>query len=198
LVYRACKASGNLIREAIPFLITGLFLLALTLSSRNLDSYKAVYREEIKGPQLKSKEANETPKECLGNEYYLVVDTQTNIEKLVFGDPNCMTGEVRREFVVATGKNEMLLNPAGWWYFGATPQSKWKIVSKERSEGEYGAWFLKLKDLEGSAPDEYALHGTNEPEKIGTWASRGCIRHLNEDIMYLADLLPIGTIVWTK
>ena len=29
---------------------------------------------------------------------------------------------------------------------------------------------------------EYAIHGTNRPESIGTFASYGCIRMLNQDI----------------
>jgi len=37
------------------------------------------------------------------------------------------------------------------------------------------------------------LHGTNEPGKVGTDVSHGCIRLRNEDITYLAQRLPLGT-----
>ncbi|WP_307874643.1 L,D-transpeptidase [Frankia nepalensis] len=37
------------------------------------------------------------------------------------------------------------------------------------------------------------LHGTNQPERVGTDVSMGCIRLRNEDITELADLLPVGT-----
>ncbi len=41
--------------------------------------------------------------------------------------------------------------------------------------------------------DEYAIHGTNRPGSIGTYASYGCIRMLNEDIVDLYDQVSIGT-----
>jgi lipoprotein-anchoring transpeptidase ErfK/SrfK len=41
--------------------------------------------------------------------------------------------------------------------------------------------------------DEYAIHGTNRPGSIGTYASYGCIRMLNEDIVHLYDQVDVGT-----
>jgi lipoprotein-anchoring transpeptidase ErfK/SrfK len=41
--------------------------------------------------------------------------------------------------------------------------------------------------------DEYAIHGTNRPSSIGTYASYGCIRMLNEDIVDLYDQVNVGT-----
>jgi lipoprotein-anchoring transpeptidase ErfK/SrfK len=37
------------------------------------------------------------------------------------------------------------------------------------------------------------LHGTNQPDRVGTDVSMGCIRLRNADITALADLLPVGT-----
>jgi hypothetical protein len=37
------------------------------------------------------------------------------------------------------------------------------------------------------------IHGTNDPSVVGTDVSHGCIRLRNEDITYLARLLPLGT-----
>lgn len=39
----------------------------------------------------------------------------------------------------------------------------------------------------------FAMHGTSEPEKIGTRASHGCIRHYNRAILAISRLTPIGT-----
>jgi lipoprotein-anchoring transpeptidase ErfK/SrfK len=39
----------------------------------------------------------------------------------------------------------------------------------------------------------FRIHGTNEPESIGTAASSGCIRMLNEEIETLYDSVSIGT-----
>jgi lipoprotein-anchoring transpeptidase ErfK/SrfK/predicted small secreted protein len=40
---------------------------------------------------------------------------------------------------------------------------------------------------------EYAIHGTNRPETIGTYASYGCIRMFNEDIIDLFGRVSVGT-----
>ncbi len=43
--------------------------------------------------------------------------------------------------------------------------------------------------------DKYAIHGTNRPESIGTAASYGCIRMLNEDVTDLFERVTLGTMV---
>jgi lipoprotein-anchoring transpeptidase ErfK/SrfK len=40
---------------------------------------------------------------------------------------------------------------------------------------------------------EYAIHGTNNPRSIGTFASYGCIRMLNADIIDLFGRVKVGT-----
>src|SRR3954453_12524353 len=40
---------------------------------------------------------------------------------------------------------------------------------------------------------EYAIHGTNRPSSIGTFASYGCIRVYNQDIVDLFDRVSLGT-----
>lgn len=40
---------------------------------------------------------------------------------------------------------------------------------------------------------EYAIHGTNRRDSIGTRASYGCIRMYNEDVVDLYDKVTIGT-----
>jgi lipoprotein-anchoring transpeptidase ErfK/SrfK len=39
----------------------------------------------------------------------------------------------------------------------------------------------------------FRIHGTNEPNSIGTAASSGCIRMLNEEVETLYDAITIGT-----
>jgi lipoprotein-anchoring transpeptidase ErfK/SrfK len=41
--------------------------------------------------------------------------------------------------------------------------------------------------------DEYAIHGTNRPSSIGTFASYGCIRMRNEDVVDLFQRVQVGT-----
>lgn len=40
---------------------------------------------------------------------------------------------------------------------------------------------------------EYAIHGTNRPESIGRFASYGCIRMLNRDVLDLFARVRVGT-----
>lgn len=40
---------------------------------------------------------------------------------------------------------------------------------------------------------DYAIHGTNRPESIGTYASYGCIRMFNDDIVDLFKRVRVGT-----
>ena len=41
----------------------------------------------------------------------------------------------------------------------------------------------------------YGIHGTNRPETIGTFASYGCFRMYNKDILDLFSMVAIGTTV---
>jgi len=41
--------------------------------------------------------------------------------------------------------------------------------------------------------DEYAIHGTNRPDSIGTFASYGCIRMMNDDVLDLYRRVSVGT-----
>ena len=40
---------------------------------------------------------------------------------------------------------------------------------------------------------KYAIHGTNRPESIGTYASYGCVRMFNEDVIDLFRRVGVGT-----
>jgi lipoprotein-anchoring transpeptidase ErfK/SrfK len=46
---------------------------------------------------------------------------------------------------------------------------------------------------QGSRDTMYRIHGTNEPSSIGTAASSGCIRMLNEEVIDLYNRVRIGT-----
>lgn len=45
----------------------------------------------------------------------------------------------------------------------------------------------------GGGPGQIGIHGTDDSDSIGQAASHGCIRLSNEDITYLAGILPLGT-----
>ena len=46
--------------------------------------------------------------------------------------------------------------------------------------------------------DEYAIHGTNRPDSVGSYASYGCFRMHNSDILDLFDRVEVGTPVLVK
>lgn len=81
-----------------------------------------------------------------------------------------------------------------------TPEGKFSIVSIENStrwkdfdhvyRASYGPWFMRLK-VPGFR--SIGIHGTNEPESIGTRASQGCVRLRNEEVVRLKELVRVGT-----
>lgn len=69
-----------------------------------------------------------------------------------------------------------------------TPVGDYRIVNKVPNPGgPFGAYWMGL-----SRP-HYGIHGTNRPASIGKRVSHGCIRMYNEDVVQLANLVPIGT-----
>lgn len=83
-----------------------------------------------------------------------------------------------------------------------TPEGSFKIISIENSShwpdfdkvfrASYGPWFMRL-NVPGFR--SIGLHGTNEPESIGTRASMGCVRMLNDKALELKELVKVGTSV---
>jgi lipoprotein-anchoring transpeptidase ErfK/SrfK len=64
-------------------------------------------------------------------------------------------------------------------------------------EHAYGPWFLSLdtSQLSKGQWDGIGIHGTHDPQSIGTNASEGCIRLRNEDLKKLHAHVRVGTLV---
>lgn len=58
-------------------------------------------------------------------------------------------------------------------------------------ENPLGARALYLFNKQGDTG--FRIHGTNAPSSIGTAASSGCIRMLNQEVVELFDNTPVGT-----
>lgn len=108
-----------------------------------------------------------------------------------------------KHYHVATGRQDR--TPAGIFRVkNKQPEPDWDPPGKHypygHPENVLGTRWLGLEPIEGTnkALRGYGLHGTWEPESIGTAASRGCIRMLNRDVEELFDLVPIGTRVVIK
>lgn len=67
--------------------------------------------------------------------------------------------------------------------------SKWKDFDG-KFRASYGPWFMRLKMPRFRS---IGIHGTNEPESIGTRASMGCVRLHNEEVLKLKELVKVGT-----
>jgi len=85
---------------------------------------------------------------------------------------------------------------------GSTPTGKFKIVNKLVDP----PWFKAGAIVPSGSPanilgsrwmglsiDGYGIHGTTEPETIGSNITAGCVRMLNEDAEELYSIVPVGT-----
>jgi lipoprotein-anchoring transpeptidase ErfK/SrfK len=94
-----------------------------------------------------------------------------------------------------------------------TPTGKWRVARGKKmirppwtdpdtgrnyqgSDPDYplGSRWIELEGLEGEARGRtgFAIHGTKDPETIGTRSSRGCIRLFNGDVIEVYDYLESG------
>jgi lipoprotein-anchoring transpeptidase ErfK/SrfK len=99
-------------------------------------------------------------------------------------------GEAVKKYSVATGKKnctpvgefkiaDKLVNPT-WFKTGA-------ILPPGSPENALGTRWM------GFDKPSYGIHGTIEPKSIGTQASEGCIRMLNDEVEELYSIVPVGT-----
>ncbi|MDT8859821.1 L,D-transpeptidase family protein [Alkalihalobacillus sp. MEB130] len=74
-----------------------------------------------------------------------------------------------------------------------TPVGDFIIINKAPNPGgPFGTMWMSL------SKKHYGIHGTNDPESIGHYVSRGCIRMFNQDVEELARTVPIGTAVFIR
>ncbi|UCE27170.1 MAG: L,D-transpeptidase family protein [Candidatus Coatesbacteria bacterium] len=76
------------------------------------------------------------------------------------------------------------VDPTWYWEGKAIPPGP---------ENGLGTRFIAIAN--DSYPRGYGIHGTNEPESIGTAASHGCIRMYNEDVEALYPMVDAGETV---
>lgn len=75
-----------------------------------------------------------------------------------------------------------------WWRPG-------EVIKYGDPRNVLGSRWLGLSPIDGTDPSlrGYGIHGTTEPESIGTAASQGCVRMVNEQVDELFDIVPVGT-----
>lgn len=101
-------------------------------------------------------------------------------------------------FKVGLGANDS--TPTGLWRVEFGQKLKNPTYFSPRGEGviaaddpanPLGEFWIGLSGLQGNAVGKtsYGIHGTIEPDTIGTQSSLGCIRLVNEDIAQVFELL---------
>lgn len=120
--------------------------------------------------------------------YKIIINKKVN--KLAF----IKNGLVVKIFPVATGRRP-----------GYTPEGNFRVVRKLvkpayrklRIPGGSPRNPLGLRWLgfnaRGTSGGTYGIHGTNNPRSIGKYASGGCIRMFNNDVIWLYDRVPVNT-----
>jgi len=106
-----------------------------------------------------------------------------------------------KSFPVGLGEPGME-TPTGLWRVkpgGKLIKPTWtdhtgKTFRPEDPDYPLGSRWIGLEGIEGNAKSRtgFAIHGTKEPEEIGTAGSRGCIRLHNGDAILLYNLLVPG------
>lgn len=86
-------------------------------------------------------------------------------------------------FVIDNKQKEPVWTPPG------------RVIEYGSEENVLGTRWLGLKPTGSTNPDlrGYGIHGTWEPETIGTASSEGCVRMRNREVEELFDIVPVGT-----
>ncbi len=119
--------------------------------------------------------------------YHITIDISENKVNVYKGD------ELLIEQIAASGR-ESRPTPAVRAYIDE------KIPGAQVSPA-YGAWILSIAAFSeslgtfGGGMPKLALHGTNQPELMGQYVSSGCVRVPDEVISFIAETVPVGTIV---
>lgn len=128
--------------------------------------------------------------------YHITIDVTTNEVQVFEGDTPL--------FVDESGDPEPVLSVSGR---ESRPTPVVRAYIDEMIRGEtlspaYGDWVLSIAAFStslgtfgGGGMPKLALHGTNQPELMGQYVSSGCVRIPNEIVSFIAETVPVGTIV---
>lgn len=141
------------------------------------------------------------PIKVIRGPFHAVVSKSAFRMDLYLGSPGEPGATYVTSFGVGLGKDSS--TPTGKWNVKPGGKVKNPVYYSPRGEGVIGAddpknplgeYWLALEGAGGEAvgKESYGIHGTIEPQSIGTMSSMGCIRMLNEDVARVYEMLVDG------
>jgi lipoprotein-anchoring transpeptidase ErfK/SrfK len=124
---------------------------------------------------------------------HLEINLDTNILEVY------LNNHVMYTFKVATGKVQKD-TPIGTFKIVTKVVNPWylpKNIAGGDSKNPLGTRWIGL-NVPDSNGYKYGIHGTNNPSSIGRYVSQGCIRMYNQDVEWLFQHIPKGTLVIIK
>lgn len=103
-------------------------------------------------------------------------------------------GKVYKQYPVATGRKPSYTPEGTFPIVVKIVKPGWKGIPGGHPNNPLGERWLGIS-VRGDNGRTYGIHGTNQPKSIGTYASNGCIRMYNKDVIELYKLVPTGTLV---
>lgn len=100
-----------------------------------------------------------------------------------------------KTYPIATGKKEDLTPEGTFHMVVKINKPGWKHIPGGAPNNPLGDKWLGIM-VNGDRGREYGMHGTNQPQSIGTYASNGCVRIGKNHLHELYDLIPESTPVW--
>ena len=100
-----------------------------------------------------------------------------------------LDGKLFRFYKIGIGKDNR--TPVGEFFIsGKKREPSWKGYPFGHPENVLGTRWMRLTKISDGSNEGYGIHGTSEPESIGTASSLGCIRMKNEDVEELFNFIP--------
>lgn len=126
------------------------------------------------------------------SDYKILINKGTN--QLAFFED----GLLLEVFPVATGRLPHYTPEGDWQVVNKLVYPSWRnpdggpLIPGGVPQNPLGPRWLGL-NARGTSGSSYGVHGNNSPHSIGTYASSGCIRMYNEDILWIYERVPVGT-----
>lgn len=97
-----------------------------------------------------------------------------------------------KTYTVATGRSQNLTPEGTFKVVTKFIKPGWKGIAGGLPKNPLGERWIGIQ-VNGDQGRTYGIHGTNQPNSIGTHASSGCVRMKNRDVIDLYKRVPAGT-----